>query len=177
MGTGAQTSPTPGGRPPRCRGMLPGMPQFSGLPRAVLVAISNVSGETYREINGTELMAELARMGHEPEPEALSNLLNELKDAGFVWFEAVGGLDPRRLDLIRLAEGGRQEVEAWPKPGAVSAADVEALIRAFEDHADNPEVPEPERRTARAAASYVRDLSVDVAGSILSVWLRSIGIG
>jgi hypothetical protein len=59
----------------------------------------------------------------------------------------------------------------------VSAADVEALIRAFEDHADNPEVPEPERRTARAAASYVRDLSVDVAGSILSVWLRSIGIG
>lgn len=58
--------------------MLPGMAQFSGLPRAVLVAISNVSGETYREINGTELMAELARMGHEPKPEALSNLLNEL---------------------------------------------------------------------------------------------------
>jgi hypothetical protein len=155
-----------------------GVPQFQGLPRAVLVAISRVSGETYREINGNELMAELARMGHEPEPEALRNLLFHLKDDGsYVWFEAVGGLDPRNLELIRLGERGRQQVEGWPTPSGVSVADVEALIRAFEEHANDPDVPEPERRKAAAVASYVRDLSVEVAGSILPAWLRAIGLG
>jgi hypothetical protein len=154
------------------------MPQFQGLPRAVLVAISSVSGETYREINGDELMAELARMGHKPEPEALSNLLFRLRDdGGYVWFEAVGGLDPRNLHLIRLGERGRQQVEGWPTPGGIAMADVEALIRAFEEHARNPDVPEPERRKARAVASYIRDLSVEVAGSILPAWLRTIGLG
>jgi hypothetical protein len=154
------------------------MPQFQGLPRAVLVAISKVSGDTYREINGNELMAELARMGYEPAPEALNGLLTRLKDdGGFVWFESVSGLDPGRLDLIRLGERGRQEVEGWPKPGEVSTADVEALIGAFEERANDPDVPEPERRNAAAVVSYLRDLSVDVAGSIVSAWLRGIGVG
>jgi hypothetical protein len=89
--------------------------QFQGLPRAVLVAISHVSGDTYREIEGSELVAELARMGHEPDGPALVNLMFQLKDAGYMDFAAVGGMDPANLDLIRLGERGRQEVEGWPR--------------------------------------------------------------
>jgi DNA-binding PadR family transcriptional regulator len=154
-------------------------PQFQGLPRAVLIAISNVSGERYREINGTELMTELARMGHEPDPEGLYNLLRRLQDdGGYVSCDFGGGRpDPRKLDLIRLGERGRQQVEGWPTPSGIAVADVEALIRAFEEHAQNPAVPKPERDKAAAVASYIRDLSVAVAGSILPAWLRGIGLG
>jgi hypothetical protein len=63
-----------GGHPRTAARQDSDMPQFQGLPRAVLVAISNASGETYREIDGNELMAELAHRG-QPEPEALSKLL------------------------------------------------------------------------------------------------------
>jgi hypothetical protein len=152
------------------------MPEFQGLPRAALVAISRVSGDTYREIEGAELVAELARMGHEPEGPALVNLMFQLKDAGYMDFAAVGGMDPANLDLIRLGERGRQEVEGWPKASGVSAADVEALIRSFEEYANDPHVPEQQRRRAGAIASAGRDLGIDVAGSVIASWLRAIGI-
>jgi hypothetical protein len=142
----------------------------------VLVAISHVSGDTYREIEGSELVAELARMGYEPDGPALVNLMFQLKDAGYMDFAAVGGMDPANLDLIRLGERGRQEVEGWPRESGVSAADVEALIRAFEAHARDPDVPEPERDKARAVASAGRDLGIDVAGSVIASWLRTIGV-
>jgi hypothetical protein len=100
-----------------------------------------------------------------------------LKDAEYIQFAASGEMDPRKFELMRLGEPGRQEVEEWPKAGGVSAADVEALIRAFQEHADDPDVSESERRKARAVADYVRDLSVEAAGSILPAWLRSIGVG
>lgn len=153
------------------------MPEFQGLPRAVLMAISRASGETYRDIDGAELMAELGRMGHEPDPIGLHNLMFRLRDSGYVEFHAAFGNDPAGLALIRLGEAGRQEVEGWPRSPGVSAADVDALIAAFEAHANNPDVPESERRTASTAASAARDLGVDVAGGVITSWLRSIGIG
>jgi hypothetical protein len=152
------------------------MPQFQGLPRAVLVAISRASGDAYREIDGEELVAELARMGHEPEGVGLYNLLFRLREGGFVEFAAASGMDPRKIELIRLGVPGRQEVEGCPRESGVSAADVEALIRAFEAHARDPDVPEPERDKARAVASAGRDLGIDVAGSVIASWLRTIGV-
>jgi hypothetical protein len=45
--------------------------------------------------------------------------------------------------LIRLAPRGRQVVEGWPRDSGVPAADVEALIRAFEAHAGDRTCPIP----------------------------------
>jgi len=83
----------------------------------------------------------------------------------------------RKVELVRLGVPGRQEVEGWPRESGVSAADVEALIRAFEAQVGNPSVPEPERDKARAVANAGRDLGIDVAGGVITDWLRSIGIG
>jgi hypothetical protein len=38
--------------------------------------------ESYNYIDGRELIAELANMGHEPEPMALRNLMFALRDVG-----------------------------------------------------------------------------------------------
>ena len=160
-----------------CEVTLAAVPQFQDLPRAVLVAISRASGDQFRDVEGDELVAELERMGHTPEPIALYNLMFRLRDDGFVDFRSAMGMDPRGFNLIRLGERGRQEVDGWPTPGRISTADVEALISAFEQYADDPSRPEPERRKASAIASAGRDLSIDVAGSILTAWLRSIGLG
>jgi hypothetical protein len=151
--------------------------QFQDLPRAVLLAISNLSGDQYRDVEGDELVAELRRQGHEPDPIAVRNLMDRLSDDGYVTFSAAFGIGPKALSLIRLADRGRQEVEGWPKPGAISAADVKALIRAFEEHSKDPDVPETERRKTDAIASAGRDLGVDVVGNVIASWLRSIGIG
>ena len=152
------------------------MPQFEDA-RAVLVAISNLSGDQYRAVAGHELVPELRRQGHQPDPIAVRNLMGLLSDDGYVTFRAALGSGPEALSFIRLADRGRQEVEGWPKPGAISAADIEALIRAFEEHSKDPDVPEAERRNAGAIASAGSDLSVDVVGSVIASWLRSIGIG
>lgn len=153
------------------------MTDFQGLPRAVLVAISRASGDMYRDIDGEELVRELAQAGHEPESIALYNLMFQLRDAGFLAFSAGGGMDIENFGLIRLDTLGRQEVEGWPTSARVSAGDVEALIRAFEAHAQNPDAPSQDRQKAGQAASAARDLGVEVTGSIVASWLRGIGIG
>lgn len=153
------------------------MPQFQDLARPVLVAISDLAGDQYREVEGPELMAELERRGHEVEPIALLNLMSRLKEDSYVTFYAAFGMDPKALNLIRLAERGRQEVENWPRPGALSAHDLEALFRAFEEQANDPDLSEADRSRARSIASAGRDLTVEVSGSVIASWLRSIGIG
>jgi DNA-binding PadR family transcriptional regulator len=152
------------------------MPGFE-FPRAVLMAISNLSGDTYRDVDGTELMPELERIGHERSPDAVRNLLDRLKEDHYVDFYAAMGGSPDALSFIRLAEKGRQEVQGWPKASGISAADVEALLRAFETYANDPSTPEPERRKAGVIASTGRDLGVEVAGSVITSWLRSLGVG
>jgi DNA-binding PadR family transcriptional regulator len=95
-------------------------PQFQGLPRAVLVAISRATGESYEDINGRELIDELARMGHHPESTHLYNLMFRLRDdGGYVSFRAAMGQTAESLHFIRLAEAGRQEVEGWPRASGV----------------------------------------------------------
>ena len=90
--------------------------QFQDLPRAVLVAISNLSGDRYRDVEGDELVAELRRQGHQPDPIAVRNLMERLRDDGYVTFSAAFGIGPKALSLIRLADRGRHEVEGWPSP-------------------------------------------------------------
>jgi hypothetical protein len=144
----------------------------------VLVAISNLSGESYRDVEGTELLSELARMGHEPDPVALHNLMFRLRDdGGYVTFHASWSSDPAGLTLIRLGEAGRQEVEGWPKSAGISSAEIEVLLRAFQERADDPNVPEPERGKAATAATALRDVGVEATGSVVASWLRSMGIG
>lgn len=156
------------------------MPTFSGLPRAVLQAISNLSGEEYRDVNGSELIVELRRMGHDPSPPAFRNVMFALRDnGGYVdWYRSGGGDGYSEFDLIRLAEAGRQEVESWPRPGTVSAADVEALLALLEARADDPDVPEVERSKARGALTALRDLGTATAATVLGAWLeRQAGLG
>lgn len=156
------------------------MTQFQGLPRAVLVAISEVSGEAYHDVDGPGLVPVLKNLGHEPDATTLRNLMDRLRDDGYVTFQGSfgGGDEPGEgLFLIRLAERGRQEVEGWPRPGELSRADIEALIHAFEAVAVDPDTPEPQRKKANALAEAARDLGVDVAGNVVASWLRMIGVG
>jgi hypothetical protein len=152
------------------------MPEFQGLPRAVLVAISRASGESYKDIDGRELMAELASMGHEPEPTALRDLMFRLRDDGFVEMRASGfGAGPEGMALIRLGLRGRQEVEGWPTGVGPSPADIQALIAVLLEQADDPDVPEPQRGKLRAAGEALRDVGVEVTGNVVTTWLRSLG--
>jgi hypothetical protein len=154
------------------------MAAFQGLPRAILVAISRASGESYRGVDGTELMAKLNEAGHEPSLVALHNVMDRLRDAGYIDFKAMwGGGDADALQFIRLELPGRQEVEGWPSGATIAAADVEALIQAFEAYAEDPDVPEARRGKAAEAARAARDLGVEVAGNVVASWLRSIGVG
>lgn len=154
------------------------MPTFQGLPRAVLQAISNVSGESYRDVDGTELVAELASLGFEPDHITLYNLMFRLRDnGGYLEFYAGGGMELTNMGLIRLCEPGRQEIEGWPvTPGAVSGADIETLLSVLEARSEDADVPEPERRKATAALGALRELGVQVTGEIVTAWLRRLGV-
>ena len=154
------------------------MPQFQGLPRAVLVAISSLSGDDCRDVNGSELKAELARNGYDPDPQGLYNLMFRLRDdGGYVDFHGAGFGDIEACDLIRLGEAGRQEVEGWPRSGRVSPADVEALLRAFEEKANDQDAPKSDRDKAKSAARALRDVGVEVTGNVIASWLRALGVG
>jgi hypothetical protein len=154
------------------------MPQFQGLPRAVLVAISTLSGDQYREVDGKELRAELARNGYDPDSVGLYNLMFRLRDdGGYVEFHGAGFGDIEACDLIRLGEAGRQEVEGWPRSGEMAGADVEALLQAFEERANDQDSPEAERDKASRAATALRDVGVEVTGNVIASWLRALGIG
>jgi hypothetical protein len=150
------------------------VPAFQDLPRAILIAISTLSGDEHRDVDGEELLAELARMGHEPSNVALGNVMFALRDdGGYVSWSRGGDGD---FFLIRLRERGRQEVQGWPREAGVSAADVERLFSVLQARADDPDVPETERGRASAALGALRDLGVEVTGSVFSAWLKSQGI-
>ena len=155
------------------------MPTFQGLPRAVLQAISNVSGESYSDIDGSQLIDELGRLGFAPDDVALYNLMFRLRDdGGYLEFSAHGYGEPASMGLIRLAEPGRQEVEGWPvTPGAVSEADIATLLQVLQDRSEDSGVPEPERRKAMVALAALRDLGVQVTGEVVTAWLRHLGVG
>lgn len=151
------------------------MAQFSGLPRAILLSISALSGDTYRDVAGEELKTELTQRGFSPDDSALNGAMRALKAGGFVECHFTWGDD---IHLIHLDLAGRQEVEGWPAvPGSVSASDVEAFVSALQARGDDADVPEAERGRARAAASALRDLSVDVTAQVFAAWLKQMGVG
>ena len=153
------------------------MPNFSELPRAILTSISVLSGDGYREVGGDDLLAELKQRGLEPPVPALIRLMHQLKDAGYLSCTFLGGTSG--VEMIRLDHLGRQEVEGWPAvPGQPSENDVKALIDTLEARSEDPEVPEPERSKARAAASAIKELGVNVTGQVLAAWLKHVtGVG
>jgi hypothetical protein len=148
------------------------MPDFSDLARPILVAISQTSGENYSDIEEEVLTAELKRLGHEPNDITLRNIMNALKDAGYVEFYA----GATHLSHIRLDEAGRQEVEGWPKIAGISATDVEALLSVLQARSDDPALSDPERNKARAVLAALQDLGTQVTGEIFAAWLRAHGI-
>lgn len=151
------------------------MPEFSGLPRAILLSVSALSGDVYRDVSGEELTAELSRRGFEPKPRPeLINLMHQLQDAGYLSCTFTGS----GVEMIRLDHRGRQEVEGWPViPGQPSASDVQALVDALIARSEDPAIPEPERGKARAAAGAVKDLGVSVMAEVIVAWLKSVGVG
>lgn len=152
------------------------MPEFSGLPRAIVLSISRLSGDEYRDVEGEELKAELSRRGFEPKRSTLVNVMHQLRNAGYLDCTFVGG-NPG-VDLIRLEHRGRQEVEGWPiLAGQPTANDVEALLENLLARSEDPALPEPERGKARAAASALKDLGINVTGQIIGAWLKHIGVG
>jgi len=152
------------------------MPDFSGLPRATLLSISTLSGDTYQDVGGEDLTAELSRRGFQATMLELIGLMHRLHDAGYLSCTFLGGLSG--VELIRLEHRGRQEVEGWPiSPGQPTASEVEALLDELLARSEDLSVPEPERGKARAAAGALRDLGVSVTGEIIAGWLRHLGVG
>jgi DNA-binding PadR family transcriptional regulator len=149
------------------------VPDFSGLPRAILLSISALSGEAYRDdVEEEELRAELSKRGFEPKKSTLDNVMHQLQDAGYLSCTFTGG----GIVLIQLEQRGRQEVEGWPVlPGQPTTGDVQALLDTFLARSEDPEVPEQERGKARAAAGALKDLGVNVTGQVVVAWLRQIG--
>jgi len=119
------------------------MAQFSGLPRSILRSIAALSGETYQDVDGDELKAELMRHGLDPTSSTLNNAMRALKDAGYLDCTFSGG----GIALIRLEHAGRQEVEGWPtSPGSLSASDFEELLTVLQTRGEDIDVPEADRR-------------------------------
>ncbi len=149
--------------------------RFSGLPRAILLSISMLSGDTYRDVDGAELNDELSRRGFSPDRATLYGAMQALEKAGYVEASFAGAYS---VDLIRLGHAGRQEVEGWPAvPGSLTATDVEQLVSVFEARGDDVDVPETERGRARAAAAALKDLGVSVTAELISTWLKHQGVG
>lgn len=112
------------------------MPRWSDLALPVL-AISNVSGDSYGEIEAPELLSELRRIGHDPNPIALYNLMFQLRDDGYI-MEFSTSHDFDKWALIRLDSRGRQQVQGWPRQGQATESDFEALIAVLRERADDP---------------------------------------
>ena len=156
-------------------GTVSGMPQFSDLARPILIAISTLSGDDYRDVDDSEIISELRQRGYEPSDAALERALQRLMNDGYItaYFRAGGA-----ATMIRLDANGRKEVEDWPAaPGTVSSGDVEQLVVALRSRADDVALPEADRNKARAAADAIKDLGVQVTAAVIGSWLKSIGIG
>ncbi len=107
----------------------------------------------------------------------LIRIMRSLEAAGYLSGSYLGGMSG--VELIRLEHRGRQEVEGWPTvPGELSEPDITALIAALESRAEDPQLPDAEKGKARAAATAVKDLGVNVGAQVLSAWLRHLaGLG
>lgn len=152
------------------------MPGSFEIPRAALRAIAHLSGDTYRDVEGEDLIAYLADEGVPIEGVGLYNLMQRLRGDGYITYAGGAGLSVARMGIIRLSAAGRQEVEGWPTvPGMATATDVEALLATLDGLGNDPAAPEADRSKAREAAGALRDLGVGVVGGVIVAWLKSIG--
>lgn len=154
------------------------VPQWTGLPLAVLTAISNASGESYALIEGAEFLAELRRLGHDPDPVHLLNLMDEMRGSRYIDFSASPGNEiEEAVSGLRLQERGRQQVEGWPRSSEATEADFQALLAVLEDRAEDTEQPEAERDNYRAALGGLSRLTNAVGVSVVTAWVnRRIGL-
>jgi hypothetical protein len=151
------------------------VPQYNDLARPTLLAISKLSGDQYRDTYSEEILAELRERGYDPTEDAFDNLIRRLADDHYIaaYFMASG-----RAVNVHLDTNGRKEVEGWPAvPGSVSAEDAERLVAVLQARAEDPALPDTERSKARAAADAVKDLGVQVTATVISGWLKSVGVG
>jgi hypothetical protein len=123
------------------------MPQFEDLARPILMAIARASGDRYEHVTGNDVLDDLRARARRRIPSPSET-------------------HSRTCDTIATSPGR----VGW----APASADVKALVQAFEERAADPAVPEAERDALKTAS---RDLPVDVLGSVITSWLRSIGIG
>ncbi|MFN8204502.1 MAG: hypothetical protein U0S48_18250 [Solirubrobacteraceae bacterium] len=124
---------------------------FDGLPRAVTVAVSNLTRDNYGYVQDERaLTAELERMGWDvPEQEAMWNLLRRLQADEVRQCVLAGAYN---YGLIELDSCGRQEVEGWPRPDRPSTAAVMTLVAVLNERAEDEALPVEERSKLRAAA-------------------------
>lgn len=147
------------------------MPDFDGLPRAVLTAISKLSGPYGSEISGKQLVEELREQGQDFDVYKGRDLMAVLKRDGYIDYYAGNGT-VEDLMSMRLDTRGRQEVERWPSDASMSAADFQALLAAIADRAEDESLPEEERSKLRAALGTLGDLSGNVGASVLTAWIE-----
>lgn len=87
-------------------------------PQAVMLAIAELSGESYGDVTGPELIEALERRGVTFSGRTgLYNLMHRLKSSRLVEWSGGGGMDVRAMGLIRLSDRGRQQIEGWPTDG------------------------------------------------------------
>jgi hypothetical protein len=140
------------------------MPDWSEV-LPVLQAISRLSGPSNDDVEGEDLARELGRDANDM---WLYNLLTrDLKDV-YVTMILTGGMSPP--SMMRLTIEGRQHVERWPSPGAVSNAQAELLLAALDAR-----IAETTDEDERGRLGRLRDsagsVGVDVLSGVISAWL------
>lgn len=155
------------------------MPTFQGLPRAILNAVSELSGDAYRAVEGDELQARLAEKGYTPDVPTAVDVMFMLRDQGeyLTWNRRAGGTGAEVFYNIRLAREGLQEVQGWPKPGG--GTDLAPLLLALlDEEIEDDETPEPEkgrlRRLRQAAGGVGQGVLTDV---LTKLFERQAGLG
>jgi len=77
--------------------------------RAFLAAVDRLTREKYNDTDGAAVADELAIAGHKPDDIVLYNLMQRLREEGYLEASPAGGMDFRGAALMRLTEFGRDE--------------------------------------------------------------------
>ena len=151
------------------------VPQYGDLPLTILRSVSMLSGGEYHDVEDEPLRQELERRGFEASNAAFLIVMRQLRGAGYLQCEFLGGI--RGVSLVRLEEKGRIEVEGWPAtPGSLSSSDVAELVASLEARGEDQTLAPEERSKARAAAGAIKDLGLSVTGGLILWWLKHMGV-
>jgi hypothetical protein len=97
---------------------------------ATLQEVRALSGDSYRDVEGVDLIAALARRGYNLGEVAFDNLLKLLREAGLLNYYRGGSGDPASITAIRLTPAGLAHAERPPDPplGVVLEREQEDLL-------------------------------------------------